>query len=96
MIDFTKKGNQSTLLYNTSSISSSSCTNNSTTTTSSSVASGSSSIISSETASFSDPYNLSFLTENQKGYHSLMDDLSIIDNIHDTIVCEQDSSLYGN
>ncbi|KAI8067448.1 Dbl homology domain-containing protein [Thamnidium elegans] len=92
MIDFTKKGNQSTLLYNTSSISSSSCTNNSTTTTSSSVASGSSSIISSETASFSDPYNLSFLTENQKVYHSLMDDLSIIDNIHDTIICDQDSN----
>lgn len=100
-MDFTKKGNQSTLIStNASFISNSSQTNNSINTNSSSSASSSiiscaaSSIISIDSASFSDPYNLSFLTDNKKYYNQLLEDLSIIDDIQDTFY-ETDSSVYG-
>lgn len=113
MIDFTQRDKQSNLLYNSLSAiksssnitsNSSSINNGSTITTGSSIASGASSIISREEESLipADPYNLSFLTENQKYYQKLLDDLSIIDNIYDMIndydqasVSDSSSSLYG-
>jgi hypothetical protein len=105
MMDFTRKGNQSNLLYTSySSIkSSSNITNNSSTiTTSSSIASGASSIISTDSIIPADPYNLSFITENHKYYQKLLDDLSIIDNIYDIFTngydqsaSELSTSLYG-
>jgi hypothetical protein len=92
-MDFTNKGNHN-VLYNSGLLST--VTNSSTSTHSSSNASAASSIISSDSHSNSDPYNMSFLTENQKDYTQLLDDLSIIDNICDTFGFEPESSLYGN
>jgi hypothetical protein len=90
MMDFNNKGNHN-VLYNPGLLST--VTNSSTITNTSSNASVASSTISSDSSS--DPYNMSFLTDNQTHYTQLMDDLSIIDNIYDTFGFESESSLYG-
>lgn len=97
MIDFTKETNQSNLLYNTSSIQSASSINNSSTvtTTSSTASINSSNSGSTDLAINTDPYSLSFLTENQNNYNKLLEDLTIIDNMHDTLYEEFDSVVYG-
>ncbi|KAL4210824.1 Dbl homology domain-containing protein [Rhizopus microsporus] len=83
MMEFNQKGNQPTSLYNYSSHNSSisrPC--------SISTASSTGSII-------SDPYNLSFLTDNPQYYNQLVEDLSIIDNVYDILSeeCENDTDL---
>lgn len=85
MMEFNQKGNQPTSLYNYSSHNSSisrPC--------SISTASSTGSII-------SDPYNLSFLTDNPQYYNQLVEDLSIIDNVYDILSeeCENDTDLNG-
>lgn len=84
-MEFNQKGNQPTSLYNYSSHNSSisrPC--------SISTASSTGSII-------SDPYNLSFLTDNPKHYNQLVEDLSIIDNVYDILSeeYENDTGLNG-
>lgn len=98
-MDFTDKSNHN-VLYNFGLLStvtnSSTITNGSNVTNTSSSLSVTSSIISSNSSSSADPYSLSFLTENQKHYSQLLDDLSIIDNMCDTFGLDTESSVYGN
>lgn len=84
MIDFTKETSQSMISTTSSNMSSSLINTNSRTSTFSS------------SSSESEPFNLKFITEDQKDFSKLMEDLSIIDNVYDTFEYDiESSSAYG-
>lgn len=84
MIDFTKEASQSLISTTSSNISSSIINTSSRTSTFSS------------SSSESEPFNLKFITEDQKDFSKLMEDLSIIDNVYDAFDYDiESSSSYG-
>ncbi|KAL7309155.1 hypothetical protein PS15m_011269 [Mucor circinelloides] len=82
MIDFTKEASQS-LISTTSSAMSNSLMNASSISRASSF---------SQSSSESEPFNLKFLTEDQKYFSRLMEDLSIVDNMYDVFDYDTEAS----
>lgn len=64
--------------------------NSSTITTGSTV-----STIGSEVGTLDETPNISFIVENQKAFHKLMEDLSIIDNVYNMFEIQYETNTYG-